>query len=931
MVSIGNVVIGNVVNDYGLDNILYTVNTTGSTTMLGAFIGWSINASTYSSFGKMPAVNVTDSAGNLWRQIGISTMNTTSRGAIWVADNPRQTEWVSVALTGWGYATSYAICEIDSVPTTLGAISIDFVETGNNVAATSLTLPTATASVNDIVFGLVTTCGYVGTPLTLSTGWTGITSATSGLANGVATYAYWNSGTVGTVPYTATWGGGATVPSAGLMVGIKQSATIPTQTNPNMPNVIVEACFGATPGDYTQSVDYTWDVTGLEWTNITSYAFSKGDDGRIRTKRGRQYELSQEETGELEILLDNHAGAFTFGNTTSPFYPYIVPGTPIRVTAWWDGTQYPVAFGYAEKWPQQWPEMPQWGFSTVTAVDAYGALASTDLPSAVEGDIRKDQPYAYFPTAEQYEFTSQSLTPTASPLDANGLIAVDNAFGNNRYGAYKDGWDQPVTVGQALNLLGDENTCLGATTYTGQEIETNGPGMFYFDPNLPTNSVANSGFSVEFWFVWGNSNAYACNLFAAFAYPSSFPSTASTTNPTTGGVIAVGVNTGLPGAQTVISGFYCNGTELTNGLFNQDTYAPQHFVLTTGPNGTTTYLNGVATANNPSVGTIAHLRAICLGPARFSYDVSNMIAYDGFNYIAGHCAWYGYELTSTQVSNHFEGGYSGWVGVSASGRFAQTLTWGGLGLKRGGTAWYGEYGQEEGTYISEAYDYQGSSAADIMSQLVQTEWGRCFTQANGSIVYTYRWWQYNPSTVATFGDNGTTQLPFEKETSFAADNQFIYNQVTATQNRGPDQDFYVFQTDAASQLDYFLRSGLDIQSYAMLPFDVFDVVNWSVVKYRQPVQRVVTLEIDVTRTAAKFPAMFPTILGLELNQTIYITRNPVGSGDIALAGVIQSISHDIGAAYWKTAMQVTPVFPENSALFTDVSGYDSPGASYLSW
>ena len=86
---ISNVVAGNVTNDYGLDNVPYTVSTTGTTTMLVAYIGWNIAQYPYQSpasgpanggFQAVPAVNVTDSAGNLWRQIGISTAATSSTG-----------------------------------------------------------------------------------------------------------------------------------------------------------------------------------------------------------------------------------------------------------------------------------------------------------------------------------------------------------------------------------------------------------------------------------------------------------------------------------------------------------------------------------------------------------------------------------------------------------------------------------------------------------------------------------------------------------------------------------------------------------------------------------------------------------------------------------------------------------------------------------
>ena len=92
------------------------------------------------------------------------------------------------------------------------------------------------------------------------------------------------------------------------------------------------------------------------------------------------------------------------------------------------------------------------------------------------------------------------------------------------------------------------------------------------------------------------------------------------------------------------------------------------------------------------------------------------------------------------------------------------------------------------------------------------------------------------------------------------------------------------------------------------------------------------LDVDVSKGSAKFSAtLFPTILSLDLNNTIAITRNPVGGGSIALSGIVQSLQHDIGATYWKTTMQMTPTFPDNNALFTDVAGYNSPNNNYLAW
>ena len=634
--------------------------------------------------------------------------------------------------------------------------------------------------------------------------------------------------------------------------------------------------------------------------------------------------------GEIEILLDNHDGVFTSGNTASPYYPNVVPGVPIRVTAWWQGTQYPVAFGYAEKWPQAWPDMPQWGFSTLTAVDAYGPLASVNLPSAVKGEVWKDYPYFDFTTQEQYEFTTQSLTPTAAPLDANGLIAINYARSNARYGAYRDGFDQPVTTGQALNLLGDENTSLGATTYTGQEVGTNGPGMFYFDPNIPTNA-SSAGFSVEFWFTWGNSAAFECALMTAFGRPSSFYQAQATTAITNGAAVVVGINTGIEYASTIPTGFWVNGVEITQGNFNQTTFAPQHFVLTAGPDGTTCFLNGVVTPAAPVLPVIPQLKAACLGSACFAYDTSGLAVYNGYNFVAGQFAWYDHELTPTMVANHYEGGVTGWAGTPAPGRFAQVLTWGQLGLKRGGTAWYQIYGKVEGTYISEAYSYDGTSAAGVINQIVQTEGGRCFTQANGSLVYNYRWNLYDQPVVATYGDNNTTELPFEQSTEFSVDNQFVYNLINATQNRGPDQAMFYQASNIPSQDDFFMRSGLQYQDYAMTPFDVFDVVNWALTKYQQPLQRVQQIDIYPSKIAAQFSNAFPAVLSTELNQIITINRRPVGGAVISVTGAVQEISHEIGPTYWHTTYQVAPVFPESQTLIADSPGNNTPGTQYLSW
>lgn len=936
-----------VINDYGLDSIPFTMQNPYNPASavpgnaLVAFIGWDVAFFGYQSTGKAPAVNVTDSAGNLWRQIGITGQQSGARAAIWIALNAQQVSWISVALTGWAYSTSYVIAEVDT-PTAMQMVSVDFVQTNNtNSAVTGLSTPSGTASVTDMCFGIVCTGTNTTNPSTPA-GWTNIGTTGDASAYDATVNAYFiDSQSPGSVAFAPTWTTAA--PAAVIIVGLKASAAAPVQPNPQYPRVVVEAAFGADAGDWTQSVDYTWSIEGLTWTDITSKCI--GDEGQpvISVSRGRQYELSAEETGEMTISLDNHDGSFTQSNTASPYYPNCVPGVPIRVTAWWTQTtgnpvQYPIGFGYVERWPQDWPTLPQYGFTEITAVDSYGVLASTALPSAVEGDIRKDYPYAYFPTDEQYSFTNNSLTNitinnqfifggTKIPIDANGLIAVNKAFGNSRFGAYRDGGDGvQANTGQALNLMGDSDTSFGTADYSGVVPAAGGPCMMYSDPDIPVNT-SSTGFTYEFWFLLGwEATNFNTTLLTAYATPSAYYSHSGSN----GAVISVGVN------LASVAGLYVNGTVVatanTTPSFTGTNTNPQHLVISVSPSGTSVYLNGVkCTGGTPSIPAFAAIKAVILGSGRYSFDNSAIVNYQGYNLVAGHLAIYGHELTPTMVLNHYISGVNGFIGVTAPERFCQVLTWGLLGLKRGGSMWIQNHGTNENTTISEAYSYEGSNASDVMGQLAQTEGGRCFTTANGSIIYMPRWALYNQASTATFGDNGTTEIPFTQDSGFSVDNTFIYNDIDATQNRGPNSTIYYQQINPASQLQFFNRSGLSIQSYAMSPFDTYGVVNWLSVKYNNPVLRVAQVKISPAKSQGKIATAFTTVLGSELQDSVTVNRRPIGGAVLSVTGTIQKIQHDIGPNQWDTTYQIVPRFPDSTALVADSATNNTLGNSYLSW
>ena len=419
--------------------------------------------------------------------------------------------------------------------------------------------------------------------------------------------------------------------------------------------------------------------------------------------------------------------------------------TPIRVSAWWNGRRYPVWQGYAERWPQDWPDLPQWGWSQMTATDAVAVAAGNSMPSAMQGAILADNPYVYLPANEQYTSAQQGPTTSYDLVDANGLIAIDWATGNQATGTYADGNNAQVGAGQALNLLGDQNTGMGTTGYQAQDSGDRGPSLFYTDSSLPVNA-SGSGFSAEMWFSYAGT-AQTCTLMTMYGPPSTFAGRTGYAN----GAMMSAYASGSAATATVIGP---GGAALTFPCAPSGN--PTHLVVTSSvSNGlSTVYLNGVS-QGNITLAPASQVTNVTMGPGRYSYDCQSAYSYESFNFTAGHLAVYDYQLTPDRIMAHYQIGALGSSGVTAAQRFAQILTWGQIGLKRGAYWWQNATGTPEITQIAPAYDLSGSSAADGINQVQVEEGGRFNTQANGSVVYLERWAGYNLTSQAAFGDNAS--------------------------------------------------------------------------------------------------------------------------------------------------------------------------------
>lgn len=1109
--------------------------TMGTITQAGnglvAFIGWT--AGNRAIYVNSPACCIADSAGNLWKQVAITAPGTTdARCAIWMTVNAQSVSWISLGFTGYAQSAEWLVAEFSGMPQN---ISLDY-SLGTSVIGTAQSL-TGIASASDLGFAVFNTDNTGFFTVTPPAGWTSLGTVTgpvgaivpyynTAIAAGTATFSF-------TTPPTAS-------PSAESLAlcAVKASASPPAQYDIRHPLNVVEAAFGASPGDTTKSVDWTFSSEYTSWTDISTRVLGDAGQGRITTSRGRQYELQQEEAGEMTAFLDNHDGAFTPTNPGSPYYsnalnsnmsfqssiapwtgangasvsqsgqfayasglnatstasllvvpgtntqsapvsfvhstpvaaavsvvgtvsaavstgqqvlvgtytngasttvslvdskgntytqigsvttitnraiyvysstlasglttsdtltftvnnassvtgiigvsltqtagtaslvtesnavagtthiitaPYTtalpaqtvvfetngnvgpsfqspatllttisggggpfftaayltstlpqspaatatttvtttdqmiavtmlpvastanpeavsestipinpnytytasfwamapggVPGsaiagiawylpngtliststgtgvavsastastawvqatvtatppgsattaqviarlggtnpqfafvseaalvtggsavstglvameTPVRVTSWWQGRQYPVWMGYVERWPQAWPELPQWGFSNITATDAISVAAASSMFSALVGETLLDNPIGYLPCNEQYTSANVGATPQFqflfgtspyyAPADANGLIALNKAAVNQTSGVFFDGsGGQQVSTGLAMNFFGDDSTGMGANGYQGQVTGQRGPSMLYKDGTLASLSWA-TGFTVEFWFTWGGATA-ATSLLTGYTGPSAFMGTISSA----GAIFNVGLVGGTALVTTLMGNTATVPTNITPNVPQQCVLV--FFQLPNSVPDMSAYLNGspnISLAIGNGTASVPSPQALVLGPGRYSYDVNNFSAnYAADNFAAGHLSVYPYQLSTQRIAAHYQAGAAGWSGISSAYRFAQILTWAQIGVKRGAYDLGDATGVQEITQIGPAYQLNGSSASDAINAVALSEGGQYYVKPDGTIIYLERAVAYNQPVTAVLGDNAT--------------------------------------------------------------------------------------------------------------------------------------------------------------------------------
>lgn len=157
---------------------------------------------------------------------------------------------------------------------------------------------------------------------------------------------------------------------------------------------------------------------GVAYADLTSLVLS------VNIRRGRNRQLDQFNAGTAQVVFNNNSRALDPLNTSSIYYPYVLPRSPIIIYA--NGT--PIYTGYVEDWNLDYG-MANQDRMYARCVDAFGTLANQQLnaftPSAETSGVRVntvlDRPEINYQGSRSIGTGSSTLGAYAVSQDTNVL------------------------------------------------------------------------------------------------------------------------------------------------------------------------------------------------------------------------------------------------------------------------------------------------------------------------------------------------------------------------------------------------------------------------------------------------------------------------------------------------------------------------------
>lgn len=678
------------------------------------------------------------------------------------------------------------------------------------------------------------------------------------------------------------------------------------------------------------------------WVNITNYVRS------FTTQVGRQHTLDRVDAGELVLQLDNRDGTFYPWNTNSSLYNSgsgLVSMNPVKITATWMSTTYPIFFGYVSAVEPSLADALS-SDCQLTCYDVFNLLANTYLAgsnyaSQIESDGGANL-VAYFRLG-----------------DAVQSFTCADSSGNGSSATLIAGLGGPPAFGVAGVLLYDSN---GALDLTNSTSSPNGGFSMNGNP-----LYASSAWTIEMWMdfagsstptpAFGSATNVASEVLAQWSVGSTiwqlqvgYVGTGSTATfnafflvPSLGAVVILGTATPFDGNW-------------------------HHVALTLSSGMVTLYVDGVSLGSASE--SMSNPTAFCFGCPNplyngFAGSADNTVAV-GFAGTVDEVAVYSVALTSTQIATHYEIGY--WFRLvdprDATGgqsppltRIEKVLDVAGFPLasivfrpsgytyltalcpdpSAGGGNDSEIGGASSGTAASGS-GVTTTTALDYLQILAETEPGIVFGGPDGNVYSYNREYQYMVSAATTsngiFGDTPSASYYFNPQSfSPRSDDQDVYTifQVQSARTSSNGTAAPLQQISVASAITQFGQRTLQGLTQLLQQYDIDAnamASNYAIWYSKQRV-RFDSIQLD---SKSQGGGNFVQMLGRGIFDRITIEyQGQTAASQYTGDHLIESIAHEVNLdpGEWRTTWALSPYEIVMDPWIFGASGQDAFGGSQV--
>jgi hypothetical protein len=575
------------------------------------------------------------------------------------------------------------------------------------------------------------------------------------------------------------------------------------------------------------------------------------------------------------------------------------------------GAWYPMFAGFTEDVPSQWNMSGTYGVVSPPAADAFSLLSQLTLADPLTQEFNSHGLRFLYTLADpegSTSFTDQTgafpaITATASKYGPGIVTAGAAITAAAASGVYTGATGSVVTINNGLPGINTKNPASFLNLNSAGIV---GPSSTTFTRMIAFRyaPATNPGVEVDIWSAIDNNHGQIPGSQIRLYIDSSGHLNFNMSSfANTGGAMTGTTNVADGNWHLALFGEDAIGGASTTNFLSVDGSFTSGDASGGGGHGTPWFPTGIVT---DCVGAFVDGTLGNTTTFSFSGDVS---------YVA--------ELTSALTATDCANLYSAWrsaaAGESSAARYARILRYAGYtgpsSIATGLTTSMGPA------------DTAGQDVVSALQSVVDTENGAHFVARDGTITFLGRNARYNATVPSvTFGENAAGgEWPYE-DVQTVWDSTHLGNKIQVTQS-GTGQVFYA--QDAASIAAYFPRT-LTRSVNTTSSLEAQDAADYLLSRYKQPLSRISSLALH----PAAMPALWPTVLGLELSTRARVMRRPPNLPATQIECFVENVSWSWdNTANATVTLQCSPADTTLYAIFaawhTTLNGSPASGVSTI--